>query len=150
MNYDGERVTGYQQLSQPTRTDLPVNPGFFDNEIKSPERMSWAQFRDFVHRLRESGESIPELEVQLHNKIAMPVVCLVMALVALPFAFRLGRRGALYGVGLSLVLGICFYAVIAFFTTLGETGALPPAVAVWSPNVLFATMSLYLFLGVRT
>jgi lipopolysaccharide export system permease protein len=73
-----------------------------------------------------------------------------MALVALPFAFRLGRQGALYGIGLSVVLGIVFVGVFAFFGTLGETGALPPVIAVWSPNILFSLLAVYLFLGVRT
>jgi lipopolysaccharide export system permease protein len=73
-----------------------------------------------------------------------------MALVALPFAFRLGRQGALYGVGLSIVLGMVFLAIYAFFTTLGEAGALPPAVAVWSPNAVFSMTAIYLFLGIRT
>jgi lipopolysaccharide export LptBFGC system permease protein LptF len=41
-------------------------------------------------------------------------------------------------------------AVFAFFSTLGETGALPPVAAVWSPSVIFAALSAYLFLGVRT
>jgi lipopolysaccharide export LptBFGC system permease protein LptF len=73
-----------------------------------------------------------------------------MAVVALPFAFRLGRRGALYGIGIALALGIVFYAVIAIFRTLGEAGVLPTEVAAWGPSVLFATGSMYLFLGVRT
>jgi lipopolysaccharide export system permease protein len=73
-----------------------------------------------------------------------------MSLVALPFAFRLGRQGALYGIGVSLVLGIAFMAIYAFFTKLGEAGALPPQVAVWSPAAVFALLSGYLFLGVRT
>ena len=68
----------------------------------------------------------PELKVQLQSKIAYPAISLVMALVALPFAFRLGRQGALYGVGLSIVLGMVFLAIYAFFTTLGEAGALLP------------------------
>ena len=74
----------------------------------------------------------------------------VMALVALPFAFRIGKQGALYGIGLSVVLGMVFFAVYIFFTTLGEAGALPPAVAVWSPGAVFAILSVYLFLGVKT
>jgi lipopolysaccharide export system permease protein len=78
------------------------------------------------------------------------VVSLVMALVALPFAFRLGRQGALYGLGISVVLGIVFLGIFAFFTTLGEAGALPPVVAVWSPSAVFAVLAVYLFLGVKT
>ena len=41
-------------------------------------------------------------------------------------------------------------AIYAFFTKLGEAGALPPPVAVWSPAAVFALLSGYLFLGVRT
>ena len=93
---------------------------------------------------------MPQLEVELHKKIALPALSLVMALVALPFAFRLGRRGALYGIGLSLVLGMVLLGVFAFFSTLGQVGTLPPLVAVWAPAALFAALSTYLFLGVRT
>jgi lipopolysaccharide export LptBFGC system permease protein LptF len=41
-------------------------------------------------------------------------------------------------------------AVFAFFTTLGQAGALPPMVAVWSPGVVFALLSVYMFLGVQS
>jgi lipopolysaccharide export system permease protein len=73
-----------------------------------------------------------------------------MALVALPFGFRLERKGALYGLGVALVLGMAFVATYAFFTTLGTTGAIPPWVATWSPSAVFGLLSVYLFLGVRT
>ncbi len=60
------------------------------------------------------------------------------------------RRGALYGLGVAIVLGMVFMAVYALFKTLGEVGAFPAAVAVWSPSVLFSLLSAYLFLGVRS
>ncbi len=43
-----------------------------------------------------------------------------------------------------------FWGLLALFTTLGQTGALPPKVAVWTPNVLFGLLAIYLFLGVRS
>lgn len=129
---------------------IPEPPEFFDTEIKSPQHMSWRELSVFVRNMRSSGQEVRPLEVQLLNKIALPAICLVMALVALPFAFRLGRKGALYGIGLGIGLAIVFYAVIAIFTTLGQAGSLPPMVAVWSPHVLFTSLSLYLFLGVET
>lgn len=129
---------------------IPEPPEFFDTEIKSPQHMSWRELSEFVRNMRSSGQEVRPLEVQRLNKIALPAICLVMALVALPFAFRLGRKGALYGIGLGIGLAIIFYAVIAIFTTLGQAGSLPPLVAVWSPHVLFTSLSLYLFLGVET
>ena len=112
--------------------------------------MDFVELRDYIRDLKGSGQSVPQLEVALYNKIAYPVITLVMALVALPFAFRLGRQGALYGIGLSLVLGVVLMIFLSVFGALGENSILPPVVAVWSPSGIFAIFSLYLFLGVRT
>lgn len=128
----------------------PETPEYFDSEIRPPEQQSYTELKEYVGELKESGQPSPPLEVELHNKIAFPAVSLVMALVGLPFAFRLGKQGALYGIGVSVGLGIVFMVVLAFFTSLGQAGALPPAVAVWSPSAIFSLLAVYLFLGVRT
>ena len=112
--------------------------------------MRYGELKRYIRELVDSGQAVPDLEVELQNKIAYPVISLIMAIVALPFAFRLGRQGALYGVGLSIVLGMIFLIVFSFFTQLGKVGALPAAVAVWSPGAVFGILSAYLFLGVRT
>jgi LPS export ABC transporter permease LptG len=143
-------VTDYQRFTESKIVRYPETPDYFESEIRPPEQMRYSELKDYIKELRESGQPVPELQVQLENKIAFPVVSLVMALVALPFAFRLGRQGALYGLGVSVVLGMVFLGIFAFFTTLGEAGALPPAVAVWSPSAVFSILSIYLFLGVKT
>jgi LPS export ABC transporter permease LptG len=143
-------VASYERFPDEVATRFPEDPGYFDSEIRPPEQMGYAELRRYVAEVEGSGQAVPELRVQLQSKVAYPTISLVMALVALPFAFRLGRQGALYGVGVSLVLGMVFLAIYAFFTKMGEAGALPPAVAVWAPNVVFGLLSVYLFLGVRT
>ena len=149
-SFDGVEWTGYTRFQEPKIVRYPETPDYFDSEIRPPEQMHYGELKDYIRELKESGQAVPELQVHLYNKIALPVASLIMALVALPFAFRLGRQGALYGIGISIVLGITFMAFFAFFSKLGEAGALPPAAAVWSPGALFALLSGYLFLGVRT
>ena len=148
--FDGVDATGFVPFAGPRRVDYPETPEFFDSEIRPPDQMPFGELREYIAELRASGQPVPELKVELYRKLAWPVISLVMALVALPFAFRLGRGGALYGIGVSIVLGLAYLAVFTFFTNLGEAGALPPALAVWSPNLLFAMLAGYLFLGVRT
>jgi len=149
-SFNGVEVTGYTRFEESKVVRYPETPDYFDSEIRPPEQMRYGELKDYIQELKESGQAVPELQVQLQNKIALPVTSLIMALVALPFAFRLGRQGALYGIGISIVLGIVFMAFFAFFSKLGEAGALPPAAAVWSPGAVFALLSGYLFLGVRT
>ncbi len=148
--FDGLTTTSSSRFAGPQPVDLPEEPEFFDTEVKYADQMNRRELRRHVRDLMAAGNAVPELQMQLHNKTALPVVCLVMGLVALPFAFRLGRQGALYGIGISIMLGIVYYTVISVFVTLGQSEALPPLVAAWSPNALFGTLALYLFLGVRT
>jgi len=88
--------------------------------------------------------------VKLYTKTSWPVLSLVMAMIALPFAFRIGKRGALYGVGLALILGIVYWITFALFTKFGEVGNLPPVLSAWSANILFAIAATYMFLHVET
>ncbi|HVS02364.1 MAG TPA: LPS export ABC transporter permease LptF [Thermoanaerobaculia bacterium] len=149
-SFTGAMEVSYQKFSQPRFSPYPEGPEYFGSEIKRPEQMPYRELQRYIAELEQRGQPVPEMRVELYNKVALPALSFVMALIALPFAFRLGRRGALYGIGLSLVLGMVLIGVFAFFSTLGETGALPPAVAVSAPSLLFASLSLYLFLGVRT
>lgn len=148
--FEGPLESGFQPFTEPVLSPYREPPEYFGTEVKRPEQMHYGELRRYVEELKHSGQRVPDLEVDLYDKIARPALALIMALVALPFAFRLGRRGALYGIGLSLVLGMVLLGVFAFFSTLGEVGTLPPIVAVWAPSLIFAALSTYLFLGVRT
>lgn len=141
----------FTPITDPVKMALPETPDFFKGSLRLPEEMHFTELREYIRDLRAfGGEDTAALEVELHNKIAYPVLALVMALVALPFAFRLGRQGALYGIGLSLVLGITLLIFLSFFEAMGKAAILPPAVAMWSPGVIFGIFALYMFLGVRT
>jgi LPS export ABC transporter permease LptF/LPS export ABC transporter permease LptG len=149
-SFNGVDVTEYKRFDVPKIVNYPETPSYFDSEIRPPEQMRYGELKEYIEEIKESGQAVPELQVELYNKIAFPVVSLIMALVGLPFAFRLGKQGALYGIGFSVVLGMIFLGIYAFFTKMGEAGALPAAVAVWSPGAVFSMLGIYLFLGVRT
>ena len=149
-SYEGQRETAFVRFDEPVKYQLAQGPDYFHGGLRKPEEMDYRELADYIRDLEASGQQVPQLRVALHNKIAYPVITLVMALVALPFAFQLERQGALYGIGLSLVLGVVLMIFLSVFAALGENAILPPIVAVWSPAAIFAIFSLYLFLGVRT
>ncbi len=149
-SFDGLTVTGYQPPLKSVIGQFPETPEFFESEIQTPDTLPYRALKRYIQELEASGQAVPELWTQLHYKVSYPATFLVMAFVALPFAFRMGRKGALYGIGLGLVLGMVFLATVAFCSTLGEIGALPPPLAVWAPSLAFMLLSLYTFLGVET
>ncbi|HKD20308.1 MAG TPA: LptF/LptG family permease [Thermoanaerobaculia bacterium] len=117
---------------------------------RRPEEMRFRELERLTSRLRAGGFSTAALETALQSKIAQPALLPVMALLATPFAFRVGKRGTLAGIGLGLSLGILALVAGAFATKLGEAGALPPALAAWAPNVLFGLAAAYFLLRMRS
>jgi lipopolysaccharide export LptBFGC system permease protein LptF len=97
-----------------------------------------------------SGFNVTSQTVELQRRIAFPLVTLVMTLIAVPFAVTTGRRGALYGVGVGIVLAIVYWITLSVFGALGSGGLIAPTLAAWAPNILFSAAAVYLILTVRT
>jgi LPS export ABC transporter permease LptF/LPS export ABC transporter permease LptG len=124
--------------------------GYFATESPDERFMSYSQLRGYIGRLRTSGFDVSEQQVALERKISFPFVTLVMTLLAVPFAVTTGRRGAMYGVGVGIVLAIVYWVAISVFAALGTGGLVTPLLAAWAPNLLFAAGAGYLLLTVRT
>jgi lipopolysaccharide export LptBFGC system permease protein LptF len=75
---------------------------------------------------------------------------MIMTLIAVPFAVTTGRRGAMYGIGVGIVLALVYWTMISVFAAIGAAGLIQPALAAWAPNLLFGTAAAYLLLTVRT
>ena len=123
---------------------------YFVTEAREPELMNFTQLRVYIAELRASGYDVLEHEVGLHRKIAFPFVTLVMTLIAVPFAVTTGRRGAMYGIGVGIVLALVYWVMISVFAALGASGVLSPVLAAWAPNMIFGAVAAYLLLTVRT
>ncbi len=131
--------------------DLALEPPeYFKTEQPSPELMTYRQLRDYITRLRASGANVVPQMVALQRKVAFPFVTIIMTVLAVPFAVTTGRRGAMYGVGIGIVLAITYWIMLSVAGALGAGGVLPPFLAAWAPNILFGAAALYMVVTVRT
>jgi LPS export ABC transporter permease LptF/LPS export ABC transporter permease LptG len=125
-------------------------PRYFKREEKPSDTMGFAELRAYIASLAVRGFDVARLQVQLHRKLAFPMVGLVMTLLAVPFSFVVARRGALYGIGIAIVIAIVYWAVLGIFEALGANALLHPALAAWAPNLMFGAAGLYLILTLET
>jgi lipopolysaccharide export system permease protein len=153
---DNGWVQRFAQSGQVTRLafareplELPPPASFRGAQVDA-DMMTFGELRDYIRRLGASGFSVAEQRVQLHGKIAFPLVTVVMTLLAVPFGVTTGRRGALYGIGLAIALAVAYWLFAYFFVALGTAALLPAPLAAWAANILFLAVALYLVLTVRT
>ncbi len=133
-----------------TRTREIEEPEYFRQQEASSATLGFAELRAQIRSQSALGLDVVRLQVDLHQKLALPLVAVVMALLGIPFAFVVGRRGALYGIGLAILLAIVYYSCFELFRGLGNNALLTPALAMWAPNLLFAGAAVYLLLGLDT
>lgn len=117
---------------------------------RSPHEMGYADLSRFIKALERSGGDTNELKVERALKIAIPLACLVIALFGAPLATSTQRGGAAYGVGVSLATTIIYLMMIQLTKAVGGKGLLPPDLAAWLPNVIFAIAGLVLLSRTRT
>jgi LPS export ABC transporter permease LptF/LPS export ABC transporter permease LptG len=129
---------------------LPERYQDFAQVPRAPDVMNYAELREYVGRLHEAGHKVEKYLVDLYSKISFPFAHPIMALVGIPFALQSPRGGRVIGIALCLALGLGYFIVHSAAVALARTEILPPLIAAWSANALFATLGLYLYLRART
>lgn len=140
---------GFREFPQVKTREIEA-PDHFSQEEREPEMLRFEDLRKHIRSLQGLGLDVTPLRVKLHSKLAFPLVSLVMTLLGIPFSFVVARRGALYGIAASIVIAIIYWACLAVFDALGNNAYLPPLLAAWAPNLLFAAAGLYLMLTLDT
>ena len=145
--YTGGTVRYEPFRTRPLRLEPP---DYFGTGAPVAELMTVPELQSHIAELSDSGVNVVPLAVELQRKIAFPFVTVVMTLLAIPFGVTTGRRGALYGIGIGIVLALSYWIVLHVFLAIGGAGLLPPFLAGWSANIIVAGAAAYLFLNTRT
>ena len=148
FNYTKRTVGEFgDKLESDTKKDTVFD---FDFEDLTPtiyiaETLTLGDLYRFIAKEKSRGSAnIDRYMVVLHKKYSLPVSAFILTIIAVALS-SMKRRGGM-GVNLALGIGIAFSFVFfdKIFGTLAEKSSIPPLVAVWLPNVLFAILAIYL------
>jgi LPS export ABC transporter permease LptG len=149
-----QRFTGTNRVTREgfNRRALRLEPPdqFATLRAQEVELMTFGQLRRHIQDLSQSGFSITASRVTLQERVAFPMVTVVMTILGVPFGAMVGRRGALYGIGLATILGSAYWLLNTFFLAVGQAELLRPELAAWAANILFLSLAAYMTLRVRT
>jgi LPS export ABC transporter permease LptF/LPS export ABC transporter permease LptG len=123
---------------------------YFQKEWKEPDQMSYGELRDYIREIQERGFETVKFKVDLNFKITFPLASFIMTLLGISFAFTMGKRGTLVGVGLSMVIAMVYWGAIGIFKSLGYVNYLSPFLAAWGPTLIFGAVGIYLISTLRT
>ncbi len=112
------------------------------------ERAEFLSVPELREYLRFNADFPPTLlapfRTHLHYRLALPWTCMVVVCIAAPLGIGYSRRGVLSSVAAAVFLVFSMNFLVHLFLALGEGDRVSPWVAAWTPNLLFATIGLYL------
>jgi LPS export ABC transporter permease LptF/LPS export ABC transporter permease LptG len=121
-------------------------------EVQRPiDTLSFMELRTVVQKLRESGHQVGKYTVQLYSRVSFPLVHVIMVLVGIPFALVSPRSGGrATGAGVAIAIAVGYWTVHSVSLALAQADLLPPALAAWTANIVFAGLGAALYLNART
>ena len=125
------------------RIPIPTVAGDPTGFAGQPEQYTMADLARQIDVLTRTGQDATELEVAYQFKVALPFLCLAFALCAPPLSLRFARTGSFVGVFLSIVMVFVAWNTLLLTKALGLAGKLPPFLAAWTPDMLFAALGFY-------
>jgi LPS export ABC transporter permease LptF/LPS export ABC transporter permease LptG len=149
-DFRGPAIANFRTFAVATFAAVSEPPTYFKKEVKQSSEMNYQELRRYIHDLQQSGFEVVRLRVQLEKKFAFPLVALVMAVLAIPFALQAGRRSTVTGVAVAVGIALVYWTISGLFEAMGNISELPPFLAAWSPDLIFALLGGYLILRVPT
>ncbi len=114
--------------------------------LLKPERMRTVDLFAYIRHLQANNQTTQRHEIEFWRKVFYPLSCLVMVVLALPFAYLHFRSGGVAGyVFLGVMIGISFFLLNNVFGYIGNLRAWQPWLAAASPALIYSLASLGAF-----
>ena len=127
-------------------SSLREKPADFTHQEESPFQMNMANLKRYAERVRASGGRDRKLLVDYHLRASFPLANLIMVLLGASLSLRIVRGSSVaLGIGATFFVGFAYYACIRAGQALGYNGAIPPFLAAWIGNAVFAFLGALFF-----
>ncbi len=131
---------------------IPGGERFFskiNNSDLSSYHMNIRQLKEYVLYLEQNQSDSTRYRAKIMQKLFYPFSSLVMVFIAIPFAFLMGRKGSMYGIGVAVSISMVFIWMIGFLNSFGNNGLMSPFLAGILPYLFFTVLSLALMSRIR-
>ncbi len=148
--FTGANQTEFREFINTVFPEVREEPSYFKKESLQSQEMNFGQLKSYIRDLRQSGFDTMRLRVDLWHKLTYPLVAIVMAVLAVPFALSMGRRGSLTGIAVAIGVALAYWVADGLFGAMGNVNYLPAPMAAWSSDILFGLTGGYLLLRTPT
>jgi LPS export ABC transporter permease LptG len=136
-----DEMTYGLEVSEEKKTDASG----IDREARQVEEMEWA---DLI-RFNPAGNDTREWLGEIHKRLALPMACLIFALLGVGFGISNVRTGRSFGLLLGLAITIAYYLLALWGQHAAMAGTVPVWLGMWLANILLTALGVLVFVSGR-
>ncbi|HSV35819.1 MAG TPA: LPS export ABC transporter permease LptG [Ramlibacter sp.] len=143
----GTDAAKVERLNLPTlRWPTEITPEMVSVALLKPDRMSTIDLFQYIRHLEANGQTSQRYEIEFWRKVFYPLSCMVMVVLALPFAYLHFRSGGItsYVFG-GVLIGISFFLLNNVFGYIGNLQNWWPWLTAAAPGLIYSLFSLGAF-----
>ena len=106
------------------------------------DEMTVAELRQYIKNSKSKDEDYHKAKIALHQRFSIPLACLTLGLLAFPLGIQSKSTKRSFGLILCLIFFFLYYVLLTAGYSFGKSGAYPPAIGMWLPNVVMAAIGL--------
>ncbi|WKZ58955.1 MAG: LptF/LptG family permease [Cyclobacteriaceae bacterium] len=138
----GETVTSGLAMD----TLLVIEPKEFKNDYRKYDGLTIDELKEYISTLRFRGSAgIEAYEVELYTRYASPFSIFILTFMGVIVSSRKSRGGTGLQIAIGFALSFIFILFVIMFRSFAESGAMPPAISVWIPTLVFGIISAFMY-----
>lgn len=111
------------------------------------ETLTNPQLREYIKKQKERGSSnVVQYEVEYHKRIATSLASFILTTIGVSLSARKRKGGMGMYLGIGLVLSFSYIMLQTISATFAIKANMPPIIAAWIPNILFALIAYFCYL----
>lgn len=127
-------------------TTLIIHPKEFESDYRKYDGLTLNELKEYIRTLRSRGSTGVEVyEVEMWTRYSAPFTIFILVFMGAIVSSRKSRGGTGVQIALGFLLSFIFILFFTLFRTFAESGGLPAAISVWIPNIIFGTISIFMY-----
>ena len=114
-----------------------------EKKPKRPKEMTIAELNRYVRDSHTKDQEYFSALLERHRRFSIPLGCFALGLLAVPLGVQAKSAKRSFGLVLGLVFFLLYYLLMSVGKVYGETGAYPPLIGMWLPNVVIGGVGVY-------
>ncbi len=114
-----------------------------DNVVES---YNYNQLNDLIETQKMRGDKrVIYAQIEKHTRFALPFSAFILTLIGVSLSSKKRKGGIGMNIGIGLVLSFSYILFLRFSQMFVHAGVLPPWIALWVPNMLYALIAAFLY-----